>query len=122
MAVFLQVYGKSKVGISGGGNRGLSLPSRFCKTQPHTIPQYAKFAHAEFAPSEFRAASRARQGKAFDLCKMGVYLGVYQHNMKIKYLINNALNHQFKSHCHHQTKTAQISGLFFMSNATNVPS
>lgn len=41
----------------------------------------------------------ARQGKDFDLCKMGVYLGVYQHNMKIKYLINNELNHQFKSHC-----------------------
>ena len=37
--------------------------------------------------------ARVRQGKDFDLCKMGVYLGVYQHNMKIKYLINNALNH-----------------------------
>ena len=69
-----------------------------------------------------RPHARARGGKDFDLCKMGVYLGVYQHNMKIKYLIKNALNHQFKSHCHHQTKTAQISGLFFMSNATNVPS
>ena len=37
--------------------------------------------------------AHVRQGKDFDLCKMGVYLGVYQHNMKIKYIINNALNH-----------------------------
>ena len=79
--------------ISGGGNRGLALPSRFCKTQPHTIPQYAKFAHAEFAPSELWAASHVRErGKRFWLVQSrGIFGGVLlidENNIFVNHISN----------------------------------
>lgn len=56
---------------------------------------HAEFAHAEFAGSECGHRVREAGGKDFDLCKMGVYLGVYWNIAKIKRLINSELKFKF---------------------------
>ena len=50
-----------------------------------------------------------RGGKDFDLCKMGVYLGVYLNISKIKLLINIILNLNFDR----ASDTAFFGGYFF---------
>ncbi|WP_143336546.1 hypothetical protein [Eikenella corrodens] len=63
-----------------------ALPNRICKTtpqkpglkhQPHAIPQPAESAHAEFAPSEFRAASRVRDREKILTCAKWGYIWGY---------------------------------------------
>lgn len=65
-----------------------ALPNRTCKTTPrkpglkhqsHAMPQPAGFYTCRICTFGMRASRARGKGKDFDLCKMGVYLGVYPH-------------------------------------------
>ncbi len=77
MTVFLQVYGKSKAGNFRGGDRGLSLPNRFCKTQPYTIPNMQDLHMQNLHLRNFEQPHTRERGEKILTCAKWGYIWGY---------------------------------------------